>query len=102
MVTKIVAIIGLTNVILLALLNLFVIWQVRNMTVNDTNENVNSLFDSYLESVDTFVDNTLTKLDFYTNSDVVYNGGSAEEIGEWLTTTARITSRSSIKARLSL
>ena len=87
MVTKIVAIIGLTNVILLALLNLFVIWQVRNMTVNDTNENVNSLFDSYLESVDTFVDNTLTKLDFYTNSDVVYNGGSAEEIGEWLTTT---------------
>lgn len=87
MITKIVVVIGLTNVVLLALLNLFVIWRVRNMTVGDTNENVNSLFDSYLEGVDTFVDNTLSKLDFYTNSDVVYNGGSAEEIGRWLTTT---------------
>lgn len=87
MITKIVGIVGLTTVVLFVVLNLFVIWRVRIMTVSTTNENVNSLFDSYLESVDTFVDNTLHELDFYTNSDVVFNGGSAQEIGRWLTTT---------------
>ncbi len=57
------------------------------MTVRATYENVNSIFDSYLETVNSFVDNTLNELNFYTNSDVVYDGGSAEEIGQWLATT---------------
>lgn len=87
MITRIVVVICLTTVFLATSLAFFTIRNARIMTVRATYENVNSVFDSYLEAMNLFVDNTLNELNFYTNSDVVYNGGSAEEIGQWLATT---------------
>lgn len=87
MIIRIVVVICLTTVFLATSLAFFTIRNARIMTVRATYENVNSVFDSYLEAMNLFVDNTLNELNFYTNSDVVYNGGSAEEIGQWLATT---------------
>lgn len=87
MITRIVVVICLTTVFLATSLAFFTIRNARIMTVRATYENVNSVFDSYLEAMNLFVDNTLNELNFYTNSDVVYNGDSAEEIGRWLATT---------------
>lgn len=87
MITRIVVVIFLTTAFLSTSLTFFTIKNAQTMTVRATYENVNSIFDSYLETVNSFVDSTLNELNFYTNSDVVYNGGSAQEIGAWLATT---------------
>ena len=48
---------------------------------------MSALADSYSNYVASWLDENLNLLDFYTKSDVVYNFGTADEIGEWLATT---------------
>ena len=60
--------------------------------VNDSSRvtadaDMDALASSYATYVETWLEENLNLLDFYTKSDVVYNFGSYEEIGEWLATT---------------
>ena len=60
--------------------------------VNDSSRvtadaDMDALASSYATYVETWLEENLNLLDFYTKSDVVYNFGTYEEIGEWLATT---------------
>ena len=60
--------------------------------VNDSSRvtadaDMDALASSYATYVETWLEENLNLLDFYIKSDVVYNFGTYEEIGEWLATT---------------
>lgn len=88
MLLKLLSVIGLTTVVLFVIQNLFVISRVRNMTVASTTESIDTVFDSYVENTNSFIQRTLADLDFYTGADVVFEARPKEEIGAWLATTA--------------
>ncbi len=62
--------------------------------VNDSSRktadaDMDALADSYSNYVESWLEENLNLLDFYTKADVVYNFGSYDEIGEWLATTPK-------------
>ena len=62
--------------------------------VNDSSRetadaDMDALAASYSTYVESWLEENLNLLDFYTKADVVYNFGSYDEIGEWLATTPK-------------
>ena len=86
-VRKVVIAVGLCIAVLFAVLISFTVKMIDKSTQEITDNNVNVITSSYSSYVTSWLDENLNLLDFYLKSDVVYNGGSPEEIGAWLKTT---------------
>ena len=83
----------LTTGIIIAVLFILLIKLTVNLIDKATDETAEAdltvMASSYASYVTSWLDQNLNLLDFYTKSDVVYNYSSADEIGEWLATTAQ-------------
>ena len=88
MLVRLLAIIALVTVATFVIQNVIIITDVRQQTVQSNIMDINEIASSYIASTGLYVEGTMNELDVYTKSDVVVNGGSKEEIGEWLATTA--------------
>ncbi len=88
MLVRLLAIIALVTVATFVIQNVIIITDVRQQTVQSNISDINEIASSYIASTGLYVEGTMNELDVYTKSDVVVNGGSKEEIGEWLATTA--------------
>ncbi len=67
--------------------NIVIIKDVREQTVQSNVADITEIADSYIESTGLYIEGTMNELDAYTKADVVFNGSSQEEIGDWLATT---------------
>lgn len=77
--------------IIIAVLFFLLIEVTTNVVIESTEDmaesDVSVMAESYANYVASWIDENLNHLDFYVNADIVYNGGSYDEIGQWLTTT---------------
>ena len=72
-----------------ALLIWFSVSQARKIIVQNEENDITIIAKSYSETLSNWITSGLSALDMYTESDVVYNDESPEEIGKWLTTTVK-------------
>ena len=86
---RIVAITGIIITVLFFLLIELTVKIVNDSSVDMAESDVSIMAQSYSNYVSSWLDENLNLLDFYTKSDVVYNFGSYDEIGEWLATTPK-------------
>ena len=82
-----IGIIGSVIIVAFCLLALLSVKRARSVIVNDTTENVQLISKGYADAVSYWIMRGVEALDAYSNSDVVYNHASSQEIGKWLTTT---------------
>ena len=86
---RIVAITGVIITVLFFLLIELTVKIVNDSSVDMAESDVSIMAQSYSNYVSSWLDENLNLLDFYIKSDVVYNFGTADEIGEWLATTPK-------------
>jgi len=86
---RIVAITGIIITVLFFLLIELTVKIVNDSSVDMAESDVSIMAQSYSNYASSWLDENLNLLDFYTKSDVVYNFGSYDEIGEWLATTPK-------------
>ena len=80
----------LTGIIIAALFVILVeltVSAVNKSSRETADADISEIVNSYSTYVETWLDENLNLLDFYTKADAVYNFGSYDEIGEWLATT---------------
>lgn len=85
--TRLMLIMAILIVATFTILSVLVVQRVRKVTVASTLEDVETIGIANIEAADNFVSTRITALDQYITAEVVYEGSSAEEIGEWLPTT---------------
>ncbi len=86
-IVRLVSIIGPAFVLLFAILLTISIHQVKVHTKENYIEDASIIASSYASNVGQWLESSVNLMDFYTRSDVVWNGASAGEIGAWLATT---------------
>jgi len=82
----------LTGIIIAALFVILVeltVSAVNKSSRETADADISEIVNSYSTYVETWLNENLNLLDFYTKADVVYNFGSYDEIGEWLATTPK-------------
>ncbi|MCR5047222.1 MAG: HAMP domain-containing protein [Treponema sp.] len=90
MLVKLLGVIALVTVVTFVIQNIIVIKDVRRQTLNDNIDNINEISQAYINSTGLYVEATMNELDIYTKEDIVFQGSSPEEIGEWLKTSVAI------------
>ncbi len=89
LIRKIVTITGLIIVSLFSILIELSVKTVDKSSRETADADIGSIATSYSAYVTSWLNENLNLLEFYTKSDIVYNYGSPEEIGEWLKTTSK-------------
>ena len=84
---RIVTLTGIIIAVLFAVLIEITVNFANKSSRETADSDISALADSYSHYVESWLDENLNLLDFYTKSDVVYNFGSYDEIGAWLATT---------------
>ena len=87
MLVSLLIIIALVTALTFIIQNIVIIKDVREQTVQSNVADITEIADSYIESTGLYIEGTMNELDAYTKADVIFNGSSPEEIGDWLATT---------------
>ncbi|MCR4823654.1 MAG: HAMP domain-containing protein [Treponema sp.] len=90
---KIVSITGLIIAVLFVILIELTVKVVDKSSRETADADVGAIVNSYSGYVASWLDENLNLLDFYIKSDVVYDFGTPDEIGEWLKTTPQRRSK---------
>lgn len=86
---SIMAVVGVFVVISFAILTILSVKKTKAVITENITGDIVKMTESYSESFSNWINTGLVALDMYTNSDVVYNGESTEEIGAWIVSTTK-------------
>ena len=87
MLARLLGVIALVTVATFVIQNVLIIADVREQTVLSNTADINEIASSYIASTGLYVEGTMNELDIYTKADVIFDGSSPEQIGQWLSTT---------------
>lgn len=86
---SIMAVVGVFVVISFTILTILSVKKTKAVITENITGDIVKMTESYSESFSNWINTGLVALDMYTNSDVVYNGESTEEIGAWIVSTTK-------------